>query len=354
MSFFQRFLILVVSMALGLTACGGGGGGDLAAGITPTGASATEIASTAVTIPASTYAPASAELGAWTVLQTARALCGFGTLHQDARLDAAALAHARYLNSESMANPLSGLSHLETNTGSANYTGYEPWDRAQRQAYGTQVAEILEGTTWSYDVANPPVFPALLERGARSMLSLLTTVYHLQGAMYEGADVGMGADLQTRIQGTSRREEYRFGSLNGYQTNRIKLGKGQLATYPCQGSVNVPPAFAPAYETPNPFPAMTSAQDTVGPPIYLKADAGQVLTLTDSVVSTNGVAVATTWLTRASDPARIAPFQPYIGINEAFVVSNVALHANTSYQVKLAGVVDGVPFNRTFTLFTGQ
>ncbi|OIN93379.1 MAG: hypothetical protein AUJ20_04305 [Comamonadaceae bacterium CG1_02_60_18] len=346
--------MLLFSVALVLTACGGGGGDEMTAGATPTGASATQIASKAVTLPVSTYSPASAELGAWTVLQTARALCGFGALRQVARLDAAALAHARYLTSESVANASSGLSHLETNTGNPSYTGYEPWDRTQHQGYGTQVAEILEGTTWNYDVANPPVFPSMLERGAQSMLNLLTTVYHLQGAMYEGADVGMGADLQTLVQGTSKREEYRFGSLNGYQTQRIKLGQGQLATYPCQDSINVPPAFAPAYETPNPFPAITSAQQTVGPPIYLKADAGQVLTLTDSVVSSNGVAVATTWLTRANDPARIAPFQPYIGINEVFVVPSAALRANTSYQVKLVGYLDGIPFNQTFTMSTGQ
>lgn len=342
-------LVFVVALPLALLACGGGGGD---AGVPAATPYPTTIASSAVTIPASTYAPGSAEQAGWTVLQTARVLCGFGALNQDTRLDAAALAHARYQTSESVKTGTTVLTHEETNRANAFYTGQWPWDRTAYQRYGTQVAEILQATTWDYDVANPPALPTLAQRGADSMISLLNTVYHLQGALYDGIDVGFGVDLVTTATGTSRREDYRFGSLNGYRHGTFVLGNGVLATYPCQGSVNVPRLFVPAYESPNPFPAMTSPLQTVGPPIYLKADAGQVLTLTSGSVSSAGVAVSTTWLTHANDPARDAQGNPYIGTNEAFVIPSVALSPNTQYQVALTGTIDGLAFSRTFTMTT--
>lgn len=344
-------LICAALLPLGLLACGGGGGG---ANSTATSTSPTTIASAAVTIPVGNYAAGSAELGGYKTLQTARVLCGFGALRQNTQLDAAALNHARYLTSESLATGTSLLSHLETNTANSYYKGYAPWDRTNHpsQYYGNQVAEILESTTWDYDVANPPALPTLEQRGTNSMISLLTTVYHLQGALYDGLDVGFGADLRTTASGTSRHEEYRFGSLNGWQTQSFVMGDGQVATYPCQGSANVPTSFAPAYESPNPFPALTSTLQLVGPPIYIKADAGQVLTLTSSTISSAGAVVSTTVLTHANDPARDGSGQPYIGVNEAFVVPSVALAPNTVYQVTLSGQVDRQSFSRSFTMST--
>lgn len=346
-------IFLICALPLALLACGGGGGDTSEL---PTATPPTTIASSAITIPAGTYAPDSAEQAGWTVLQTVRVLCGFGTLRQDTRLDAAALAHAKYQTSESVRTSTSLLSHLETNTTNPFYTGYFPWDRTNftplGSDYGTQVAEILEKTTWDYDVANPPALPTMAQRGAYSMISLLNTVYHLQGALYDGVDVGFGVDLLTTATGTSRREEYRFGSLNGGQTLTFFLGTGVVATYPCQGSINVPKSFVPAYESPNPFPAMTSTLQTVGPPIYLKADMGRVLRLLTASVSANGVSVPTQWLTNANDTARNAQGFPFIDVNEVFVVPSVALRPNTQYQVALTGTLDGLAFSRTFTMRT--
>lgn len=346
---------VALTLSLTLVACGGGGGGgDTSTSSTPTTPTApsTVLPSVSVAIPSASYAAGSAELGGWTVLQQARVLCGFGALTQNTRLDAAALSHARYQNSISIASGVSELTHYETVTSNPYYTGYNPWDRTSYQGYGNLVAEILEATVWNYDSNNPPVFPTLQARGASSMLSLLNTVYHLQGAMYEGADVGFGADLQTVATGTARREEYRFGSLNGYQSTarRIKLGTGNLATYPCQGSSNIPSAFVPANESPNPFPAMTSTSQTVGPPIYLKADAGQVLSVTSSSISKGGVSVSTQLLNRSNDPQ--VPRE--IGTHEAFVVPSSALSPNSTYQVNLGGTLNGIPFTRSFTMSTGQ
>lgn len=341
-----RTFSLLLMLSLGLTACGGGGGDSTS------GVAATSVLPTlTLPIPASGYLTGSAELGGYTVLQQARVLCGFGALTQDTRLDAAAQNHARYLTSVSISSGDSVLSHHEDTQTDPYYTGYNPWDRTVATGYGNQVAEILEASVWDFDTRSAPVFPTPAERGAKSMRSLLNTVYHLTGAMHEGADVGFGADLQTVSTGTTtRREEYRFGSLNGYQRERFSLGAGQLATYPCQGSSNIPPEFVPANESPNPFPTMTSSGDKVGPPIYLKVDAGQVLRVTSGRVSQNGVGVnlPTTLLTASNDPHQ------ELGRHEAFVIPNSAFIPYATYQVDLVGTINGAPFSRSFAMSTGE
>jgi hypothetical protein len=300
-----------------------------------------------VDIPYADYAAGSAELGGWTVLQQSRVLCGFGALMQNHQLDAAAKAHAKYLISVSLATGQSLLSHYETDTTNPNYTGYTPWNRAEVQGYGTQVGEILESLVWTYDVSNPPALPSLEQRGAQSMRSLLNTVYHLSGAMYDGSDVGFGADVQVAINGTLRREEYRFGSLNGYQhTNeRIRLGAGKLATYPCEGSSNIPSTFIPSNESPNPFPHMANGQ-AMGPPMYIKVDSGQVLTISNASVMAGNSTVPITLLTHINDAN--------IDANEVFVIPTSALDANTSYQVNFSGSINNTPFSRSFTMTTGS
>lgn len=356
--------------ALLLAGCGGGGGDG------PVADWKSQLYLDSGRAPPSTYADGSAELGGWTVLQQARIACGFGQLTQNSLLDKAAQLHAQYQTYVAVNSFPGYLSHREEYllasdnsapcdpaaqlcnpyTGNIDnnpyYRGFMPWDRTQLQGYGTQVSEILEGTTWNYDTLNLPNIPSLEQRGATSMRDLLNTVYHLTGAMYPGADVGFGAELQTRTSGTSVREEYRFGSLNGYQTATLSITAANgLATYPCDGSNTVPSSFIPANESPNPFPFMNSSSQKVGPPIYLKVDAGQTLTLNAvSIVDANNAAVPTTTLDWANDPAGI------IKDNEIFVIPNVALAPDSSYRVTLTGSVrqfrKSTAFTRSFTLKT--
>ncbi|MDD2918178.1 hypothetical protein [Rhodoferax sp.] len=337
-------------LTLGLVACGGGGGSVAPTSVLPT---------ITLPIPASSYPVGSAELAGYTVLQQARALCGFGVLRQDTRLDAASRNHARYLTSVSFANWTHLLSHYEDTASDPYYTGYYPWDRTMYTGYGTQVAEILVGTWWDYDISYPSlVIPTMAQRGTESMRSLLNTVYHLSGAMFDGADVGFGVDIQTvSTSATTRREEYRFGSLNGYQTATITIGTGNLATYPCQGSSNIPPDFAPVSENPNPFKDSVYVNAVVGPPIYLKVDRGQKLTVSSAsrIVSQNGYEVPFSVLTNANDP-NIDPVsrEPYIDVNEAFVIPTVPLNPYTTYQITLYGTVDKASFTRSFAMSTGS
>jgi hypothetical protein len=318
------------ALAVGLVACGGGGG-------TPTSSTGTTVA---------TYVPGSAELGAFNALQTARTQCGFGTVTSNRQLDAAALAHAKYMVDLSFASGTSVISHTET-PGVAGFTGADLGARAiyQGYIYGA-LAEILEATYFDYGTQQ--TFPTMAERGASSMRNLMNTVYHLSGAMYEGRDVGMGAYMNTiKINSTTWREEYRFGALVGYRhtVSPIVLGAGQIATYPCAGTSNIPTSFSPADESPNPFP--NSAQ-LVGPPIYIKVDDGQVLNNVTGTVSRNGVSVATIVLTVNNDP------NSEVFANEVFVIPSSPLIANSTYQVALSGSVGAVPFTRNFSFSTGS
>ena len=99
---------------------------------------------------------------------------------------------------------------------------------------------------------------------------------------------------------------------------------------------------------------MTLDTQKVGPPIYLKVDAGQVLNVTAGSVRQNGLSVPTTVLTNANDPNRDASNRPYVGPNEAFVIPTVALIPNADYTVSLAGSINGASFSRNFTMRTGS
>lgn len=344
---------LASALAFGLVACGGGGGG----GTTPTANNV--LPTLSVNIPAATYAPGTAEKGAYTALQTARVLCGFGSVQQNTQLDAASLAHGIYLVNKSIASATFGLSHYERDinglpdVNNPDFTGEYPWDRSYAAGYGTQVAEILAATTWSYDIRNPPVFPSLEDRGKDAMLNLMNTVYHLIGAMYPGRDMGFGADLQTWSSGTSRREEFRLGALNGYENplQNILLGSRNLATYPCQGSTNIPSSFAPADESPNPFPNLTLSSQKVGPPVYLKVDFGQVLVVTSYTIKRNNTVIPATLIDYAYDLSVAGE----VGQNEVFLVPNLALTPYATYDVTLNGTINGTAFpTRSFSFSTGS
>lgn len=341
-------LSLSLILSLGLVACGGGGSST---GVTSTPSISYDntVTQLAVPIQTSPYPPESAETGGWNVLQTARKLCGFKELTQNTQLDMAELAHANYLTYESVLLSSTVLAHDEPNTTNPFFTGNDPMIRAQYQGYGLSgsvvVAEILAATTWPNNFG---VLPTMKQSGGNAMRDLLNTVYHLTGAMYNGPDIGLGASQKTAAQGV----EFRFGALNGYQSTvsapRILLGAGNLATYPCEGSSNIPSSFTPANEVPNPLPNST----TVGPPIYLKVDENQTLVVNTSTssVSTSNVPVTTTLLTNSNDTAN----PKLIGGHEAFLVPNQPLSPNTDYVVTLNGTINGIAFpTRSFTMRTG-
>ncbi len=248
----------------------------------------------------------------------------------------------------------------------AGFTGIDLSDRGlhQKYSYGA-LAEILEATSWDYQ--SQQTFATMETRGANSMRNLLNTVYHLSGAMFEGNEVGVGAYMKTAsITSTTWREEYRFGALIGYNDSYfsppIVLGAGKIATYPCNGMTGIPTSFAPAFESPNPFPSYSSVQ-LVGPPIYLKVDASHTLTIGSYSITQNNTAIPAVLLTTANDPntyPNSVPPRKYIEPNEAFLVPSIPLTAGKDYTVKITGTIDAGTANSvgfvlpSFTFSTGS
>ena len=276
-----------------------------------------------------------------------RQACGFGLLQQDSRLDAASAAHAKYLTDLSISQSINWTGHGEDAT-KPGFTGAGPWDRALAAGFpNNRVAEILNALSTLHATSASDQFAMNEAQGAGSMRSLISTVYHLVGAMTAGRAGGVGsahASGPFTTPGYSL-EVFRFGALIGDPNNNLqKLGTGTIATYPCAAATHASASWAPATESPNPFADVTSTAVFYGTPVYLKVDAPSVLIVTSaSIARPDGSLVAARQVTKATDPAG------EVGANEFFVVPTAALVVGTTYSVAAAGTVDGVAFTKTFT-----
>jgi hypothetical protein len=264
------------------------------------------------------------------------------------------------VNSTTVCNPSVETRNLDTGLNNPFYRGVYPWDRTSALGYGTEVGEIIEASVWPS--SNPSALPSAEVRGAESMRNLINTVYHLIGGMYEGSDVGFGADTMPTARGTT---EARFGSLNGFHTSTLSIGTNTLASYPCDKAINVPSTFVPAQESPNPGIGPTGARlacpgQRMGPPIYLKVDYPQVLSLPSisPTLASGGSLVPTTFFTSVND------LHCEVGRNEVFVVPSAPLAPSTSYRFSVNGtigqtnfqgtVVSTGPFTQSSTFTTGS
>jgi hypothetical protein len=340
---------VLIGALLGLSACGGGGGGG---GDSPAPASSASTApavqatvQAADELPSSGYPAGSAELAAWTYLQAARTQCGFGALEQDTRLDTASRAHGQYLLAEG-SDGTYATGHDESNVNNPFYTGALATDRAGSSGYGPYVIELLTASTETYVSVTPMPQPTAAERGKRDMRSLLNSVAHLRGAMAAARVGGLAAvtkeDRKTGSDGlTTVVVNQRLGVLLGRQETLPLLGAGKVASYPCEGSVEIDYAFAPATEEPNPFPRITDPTVHMGPPIYLRADEGAELHVTSYTLKDSaGTAV----------PVRTNAV-PRSG-HEFFMVPRRQLAPDARYSVDLQGTANGANFHQRFDFRT--
>ncbi|WP_435508996.1 hypothetical protein [Variovorax sp. LT1R16] len=332
-----------------LVACGGGGGGGGDPGAPAPVADAPAdpappLGSTLqMTAAAPTYPSGSGEREAFNYLQAARTGCGFGALHQQAKLDTASLAHVNYLLEESSATNLT-IGHLET-PANAFFTGTRPQDRAAAAGYGDNVSEILSAKVRTFASNDPGQEPTAAAFGLLAMRGLLNTVAHLSDAMNGSRSVGL-ADNSRNFTSMQRgyaltTVQYRFGALLGAQEGTQLLGAGNVAHYPCAATQGAEYAFAPATEIPNPFPAITDTAVRVGPPIYLRADAGALLEVDSFGMTTSAGAPV---------PVRtdVGPIQGH----EFFMVPREPLQPAALYTVHFKGSANGQAFDRSFSFRT--
>jgi hypothetical protein len=355
-------VVAAAALSVLLAACGGGGGGGSTTSIpggatTTTGGStssgSTTTAADLIATGTASYAAGTVERGAYDELMRVRTTCGFGALNQNTKIDAAEAAHAYYLakNSADSVNSFY-IGHFE-DPSLSYFTGNAPVDRLTHQGYswgGTNEILNSSNSTHSSSLAAPWTPSAAL--GAEQMRGLIHTVYHAQGAFFEGREVGMGFDSQIWNAGVGfNRQAIRFGALVAWATGTTsqKLGTGNVASYPCAGITNVRPNFAPATESPNPIPAITDATTMVGTPLYFKVDSGQVLAVSVFTLTrlSTGTPVVSTAMSASNDP------HSKVKASEVFYLPSAALAPNEMYRVQASGTVDGVSWTKDFTFTTG-
>lgn len=355
---------LAAIVAAMLTACGGGSTSTVVNGststtvITPTtftkvcadGSVKTSLISLAAadaqcprvstivtTVAAPTYAVASEELSAYSLLNAQRTSCGFGSLAQNSMLDAAALAHNDY----QLRNNVS--SHYESATlFPLGFTGVTPTDRVLAQGY-TNAGDV--GDEYSINRGRS----IKTGEGADAIRGLLNAPYHLMGLMTGFREVGISVRSNTDV-GTTNANVYTHLNL-AYKAaaGQQLIASGEVKTYPCEGSVGLNRQLQ--NETPNPVPGRNLATTPLGTAIYVQVRDGDVLTLTSASltqISTGLPVVLRTPMNAANDPNEI------LKGHQAFILADSPMAANASFQAIINGTNNGVAFSRTFTFTTGS
>jgi hypothetical protein len=342
----KKLTLSAVSIAMSLTACGGGGG-DSGAPAATTPVAQTPVVQTPVvqtpivttdkslqtSVPAFTYAAGSQELAAITILNERRGKCGFGLLRQNALLDKAAAAHAAYVS-----QPVQGVvSHYEI-IGRQFFTGVNPSDRAIAQGY----EPIGGATSDSVDEDLNAQFAATADFGTQSMEALLAAPLHLISLFRANRDFGMAATVQDRGFAPLF---FRALVFKGSTSTTTQEPNG-VQTYPCEGSV-VPTSFD-GNESPQPFPSRNYTNNAMGSPIAVMAPTGTTLKITTVALNKAGIAqaLAVNILTATTSPNSIRA-------NEAAILADTKLDANSSYTLVLTGTLDGVAYSKTVNFSTG-
>ncbi len=323
-----RWLSAVALAAL--ASCGGGGGSTPPA-----------VPQVAV-VPAlsGAYAAGSEDLAAFNLLNLEREHCGFGTLTQNAQLDAAARAHADY----QIFNNL--ISHEEVAGNPNGFTGVLPSDRIAAAGYtdaGAVADEIAGfiGTNQKVGLGEP------------ALRNLLNAPYHLQGLMSGFRDVGLsvrsGLDTGTGSATVILQINAAFKKSVGPQL----LAATEVHTYPCEGTSGVNSKLT--NEEPNPVPGRNLSTTPLGSSVYVAVRVGNVLNISSASMIQIGTGQSVTLrppITAANDPygpCAAGCFQSH----QAYVAADAPLQATTAYQVSINGTNNRTPFTRTFTFTTG-
>ena len=332
--------VLAGCIAAALTACGGGGGGGSATvgtsttttPVAQTAAQASTINNSAPSTP--TYAAGSEELKAFNVLNAERTKCGFGSLAQNVKLDAAALAHANYLKINMPKGAPFGHTEDLVNY-PTGFTGTSPGERVN--AAGYMPLGVGENATGIFTT------PAGLD--SWSVRDLLSGPFHLRSMMGIYREVGIGIQQVTTTAGAS------VFDLGVPTSSSIQdQASDEVLTYPCEGSNNVVAALYG--ETPSPLPSRDLQRIPLGAPIFIRVRVGNTLVISDATMRNTATNTAVVLRSAAQTKLDSPVYSNYFGNNEAYVIPDAKLELNTSYTVTVTGTNNGVAFTRTFTFKT--
>lgn len=283
-------------------------------------------------VPKSVYVNGSQELAAFNFINARRGTCGFGLLKQDTRLDAAALAHAKYISTPNTA----ALSHIEDRSIAPDlFTGVNPVDRAFARGYPAVLPYFDEDFGAGY----------LTEMNFAEVLAsdLMNAPLHLLSLLRSNRDIGIGVYSADRGPNSL---PFRALVLNMSTTAGTQEPDG-VQTFPCNGS-EVLGAFYGG-ETPDPFPGRNYALNPMGSPLAIIARSASQLVLNSYSVRKAGDAreLALNLLSAANRGMNIRT-------SEIVLVPDLPLAASSTYEVKLAGTLNGIAWTKQFSFTTAK
>jgi uncharacterized protein YkwD len=338
-----RGILPALALSALLTACGGGGGDSSPSTVVPPTPTPPGPAVSVPLISSPTSTPGAGvdveAVAAFNLLNDQRAHCGFGRLNWSTSLETVAYGHANW----SIVNNYSG--HFQV-SGTPGFTGVTFEDR-----FAAAGLSDFTGTDEIYTVIGSN---AKTGRGAESVRQLLAAPYHALGLLGRFTQVGISVLNATEtgsVHGPRVQAQLNlmYANATGPQVPS-GVAVNAVRTYPCAGTTGTLRSLDG--ENPNPVPGRDLSTSPIGQPVMIEAvDADSAISITSaSITPTAGGAAITLLpaLTQANDTNGI------IRSNQAVLMPNAPLAANTSYTVAVSGTVNGAAFSTTFSWTTGN
>ncbi|MFK4705646.1 uncharacterized protein YkwD [Roseateles asaccharophilus] len=249
--------ISALALTATLTACGGGGGGSAAPAPapapapTPAPAPAPAVADAGTlktSVPTPTYAANSTSADAFATLNTVRLAAGAGLVAQDAKMDVATAAHAKYVTT----NLASLVDYHNEDAAKPDFYAATLGDRLTKAGFSaSNSTEVIGGTGASL-------------KGGDCVLGLLGTAYHGPALLSRNTSVGVGfgadvAGIPLCVIDLATPTGDSFGQVPAVNT---------LLAYPSVGQTNVIETFYVSSESPRP-PVSIFPNATAGTPVIV-------------------------------------------------------------------------------------
>lgn len=328
-------------MVILVAGCGGGGGDS--GGNTVTPASVTD---NSTNVPAGTITEAGAPLATGVMATDGfnwfnfrRQQMGLAVLARNTLIDKAASNHSNYqaLNDT--------ITHVEI-SGKPGFTGvdlYPDSGDASKFVDGVPVPGSSRFAAAGYvfpksNYAYGEVISATADtNGVSAAEDLITAIYH-RFVVFEPKFLETGAASATAGSGYT----YFTTDFATRTLDQGGLGAGRMVTYPFKDQQNLPVVFYSDQEQPDPVPD----RNEVGYPVSVHADITSVLTVQSFTISPHGGAALTTKLLRyGTDPEMNRP-------SVAAIIPLAVLQAQSVYDVRFVGSVDGVPVTLAWSFKT--
>jgi uncharacterized protein YkwD len=299
---------VVLSTALALTACGGGGSSTAPASQTTT-----------INDPGAPQATGNTATDGFNRFNFRRQQAGLAAVTRNVTIDVAAQGHSDYQRLNNVAT------HVQEQ-GKPGFTGAQEGDRLQAAGY------VLPSAGYAYGEVISSRSNTL---GADAAEDLIGAIYHrfiILEPMFKEA--GAGAATST-------------GGTTYFTTDFAAIGfdgglaRGSVAVYPVSAQTNVPTGVNSDDEEPDPVPN----QNRIGYPVSVHANVTSALAVQSFTIKPRGgTEISTHLLTHGTDANTPS--------SAAAIVPLSVLSSATTYDVQFTGTVDGIAVNRSWSFTT--